>query len=51
MAKKVFEGLLENFDENSVTIKTDDKLSVFEKKQIAHIVPVIDFNFKGDKND
>ena len=49
--QKSFDGTLENYDEESVTIKNNDKLMTFEKKKIAHIVPVIDFNFKGDKND
>lgn len=41
--KKKFEGVLVEFDEESVTIETSDKKIAFNKSQIAHIVPVIKF--------
>lgn len=48
---KVYEGELVSYDENTITIKINNENKTFDRKQIAHIVPVIDFNFKGDKND
>lgn len=41
--KKVFEGLLQEWDENSVTIRVKDNDIVLSKTEIAQIVPVIDF--------
>lgn len=41
--KKVFEGLLDSYDDESVTILIKDKQIKLEKSKIAHIVPVIKF--------
>lgn len=50
--KKVFEGILTTYNEESITIEINNKPLTFKKETIAHVVPVIDFNQnKGDKND
>lgn len=41
--KKKFVGILKSHDENTVTIEDNGEDRVFERKQIAHIVPVIKF--------
>lgn len=41
--KKKFEGILKDFDEQSVTIEQNGQLQSFNRKQIAHIVPIIKF--------
>lgn len=42
--KKVFKGTLDTYDENSVTIiNNKQEKQNFERKKIAHIVPVINF--------
>ena len=41
--QKRFDGELISYDENSVSIKIEDKIFSFNKNQIAHIVPVIKF--------
>jgi len=40
---KNFEGVLEEYDENTLTILVKGKQIKFEKSKIAHIVPVIKF--------
>lgn len=41
--KKVYSGVLKSFDQNSVTIFDGKENRSFERKLIAHIVPVIKF--------
>lgn len=41
--KKVFEGVLQSYDENQITILVKDKPITLNRSQIAHIVPVIKF--------
>ena len=41
--KKKYVGILKNYDEKSITLEADNKEVAFERKQIAHIVPVIKF--------
>ena len=41
--QKVFKGILEDFDEDSLTIKNEKFTKTFQKSFIAHIVPVIKF--------
>lgn len=41
--KKKFTGILKSYDENVVVISNDDNEVNFERKKIAHIVPVIKF--------
>jgi len=42
--KKLFKGVLTGFDENVVTItNSKNETETFERKKIAHIVPVINF--------
>ena len=39
--KKNFEGILISFDEDNFTLEIDGKEKTFEKKNVAHVVPVI----------
>ncbi len=39
--KKTFEGKLTNFDKETLTIEIDGKEKVFNKKNVAHVMPVI----------
>ena len=41
--KKKFVGVLQNYDEKSITIENAGKTTTLEKDKIAHIVPVIKF--------
>ena len=40
--KKNFKGILESFDDNTITIIANETLT-FERKKVAHIAPVINF--------
>ncbi len=39
--KKTFIGILDNYDENSITIIQEEKPVIIKRELIAHIVPVI----------
>ncbi len=41
--KKLLTGILENWDDNTVTILVDGKPAILQKSDIAQIVPVINF--------
>lgn len=41
--KKIFEGVLEKYDDETITLFIKDKQIILNRSQIAHIVPVIKF--------
>ncbi len=50
--QKLFKGKLISFDDETVTIEVKEENLTLNRKQIAQIEPVIDFNQnKGEKND
>lgn len=40
--KKNFKGILQDFDEKTITIKADETL-IFDRQKVAHVAPVINF--------
>lgn len=40
--KKNFKGILESFDDKTITIKADETLT-FDRQKVAHVAPVINF--------